>query len=86
MQTYLFEPSFVVDITDHFEAKMKSVNTYKSQFHNPEIKTEDTFISQPGFLDYVEARAKFYGFQIRKKYAEPFFCEEKIEYNFIDLL
>lgn len=86
MQTYLFEPSFVVDITDHFETKMKSVNAYKSQFHNPEIKTEDTFISQPGFLDYVEARAKFYGFQIRKKYAEPFFCEEKIEYNFIDLL
>jgi bacillithiol biosynthesis deacetylase BshB1 len=86
MQTYLFEPSFVVDITDHFNVKMKSVNAYKSQFHNPEIKSQDTFISQPGFLDYVEARAKFYGFQIRKKYGEPFFCEENIEYDFGDLL
>jgi len=86
MQTYVFEPSFIVDITDHFELKMKSVKAFKSQFHNPDIKTEDTFISQPGFLDYVEARASFYGFQIRKKYGEAFFCEENIEYDFGDLL
>ena len=86
MQTYLFDPSFIVDITDHFEAKMKSVSAYVSQFYNPEIKSEDTFISQPGFLDYVEARAKFYGFQIRKKYGEAFYCEEDIEYDFDDLL
>jgi N-acetylglucosamine malate deacetylase 1 len=86
MQTYLFEPTFIVDISDYFEVKMKSVNAYKSQFHNPKIKTENTFISQPGFLDYIEARAKFYGFQIRKKYGEAFFCEENIEYDFGDLL
>ena len=85
MQTYIFEPSFIVDITDHFEVKMKSVKAFKSQFHNPEIKTEDTFISQPGFLDYVEARAKFYGFQIRKKYGEPFYSEEAIEYDLLNL-
>ena len=86
MQTYTFKPTFIVDVSDFFAIKMKSVDAYKSQFHNPAIKKEDTFISRPGFLDYVEARAKFYGFQIRKKYGEPFFCEEDIEYNFNDLL
>lgn len=86
MQTYLFEPSFVVDVSDYFHIKMKSVNAFKSQFHNPVLKKQDTFISKPEFLDYVEARAKFYGFQIRKKYGEPFYCEEDIEYNFADLL
>ena len=86
MQTYLFIPTFIVDISDYFQLKMKSVNAFKSQFHNPAIKKEDTFISKPGFLDYVEARAKFYGFQIRKNYGEPFYCEEDIEYDFNDLI
>lgn len=86
MQTYLFQPSFIVDISDHFETKMRSVNKFESQFHNPLVKKEDTFISKPGFLDYVKARAEFYGFQIRKKYGEPFYCEENIEYDFSDLL
>jgi len=86
MQTYLFEPSVITDITDFFETKMKSCRAYKSQFHNPAAKTEDTFISKPEFLDYVETRAKFYGFQIRTKYGEPFYCEEAIGYDFLDLL
>ena len=86
MQTYIFEPSFIVDISQHFQTKMKSCKAFTSQFHNPSLKKEDTFISKPEFLDYVEARAKFYGFQIRKKYGEPFYCEEAIEYDFSNLL
>jgi bacillithiol biosynthesis deacetylase BshB1 len=86
MQTYLFEPTFIVDISEHFEMKMKSVNEFRSQFHNPAVKKDDTFISKPEFLDYVKARAEFYGFQIRKKFGEPFYCEENIEYDFSDLV
>ena len=86
MQTYVFEPSFIVDISDYFPLKMEAVQKFKSQFHNPKLKKEDTFISKPEFLDYVEARAKHYGFQIRKNYGEAFYCEEDIEYNFADLL
>ena len=86
MQTYLFQPTFIVDISEYFEQKMKSVNEYQSQFHNPAFKNEDTFISKPEFLDYVKSRAEFYGFQLRKKYGEPFYCEENIEYDFADLL
>ena len=85
MQTYLFIPSVIVDISDHFETKMKSVLAFKSQFYNPTLKKEDTFISRPEFLEYVEARAKFYGFQIGKKYGEPFYCEEAIEYDYSNL-
>jgi len=86
MQTYLFNPSFIVDITNYFNTKMNAVKAFKSQFHNSELKEEDTFISRPEFLDYVEARAKFYGFQIGKKYGEPFYCEEAINYDLSDLL
>jgi bacillithiol biosynthesis deacetylase BshB1 len=81
MQTYTFEPSFIVDISNFFETKMKAVWAYSTQFHNPESSEPETFISSPEFIEYVDARAKFYGFQIGKKFGEPFYCEEKIELN-----
>jgi bacillithiol biosynthesis deacetylase BshB1 len=86
MQTYTFKPTFIVNISDHFKTKMKAVKAYKSQFHNPKLKEKDTFISRPEFLEYIEARAKFYGFQIQKKYGEPFYCEEEVELDLICLL
>ena len=86
MQTYTFEPSFIVDITDSFEEKMKAVRSYSSQFYNPKSTEPETFISRPNFINYIEARAHHYGFQIGKACGEPFYCEEKIELNLIDSL
>ncbi len=85
MQTYTFEPSFIVDISNFFETKMKAVWAYSTQFHNPESSEPETFISSPEFIEYVDARAKFYGFQVGKKFGEPFYCEEKIELNLIGM-
>ncbi len=79
MQTYEFTPSFVVDITKHFDTKMKSVRAYKSQFYKPNVEGKPTFISNPNFIKMLEARARHYGFQIRKEFGEPFFSEEAIE-------
>jgi bacillithiol biosynthesis deacetylase BshB1 len=86
MQTYQFDPSFIVDITEFFETKMKAVQCYKSQFHNPRSKEPETFISRPEFINYIGSRAQVFGFQIDKKYGEPFFCEEKIEMNLVQML
>lgn len=86
MQTYTFEPTFIVDITDSFEKKMKAVKAFKTQFFDPSSKEPETFISRPEFLDYLISRSQFYGFQIGKRYGEPFYCEEKIEYDLSNLL
>jgi bacillithiol biosynthesis deacetylase BshB1 len=79
MQTYTFEPSFIVDITDYFEIKMKAVKCYSSQFYDPKSSEPNTFISDKKFIEYLEARAAFYGFQIGVKYGEPFYCEDNLK-------
>lgn len=79
MQTYTFEPSFIIDISDHFDTKMKSMQAYSTQFYNPDSAEPETFISSPEFVTFIRARAEFYGFKIGKKYGEPFFSEEVIE-------
>ncbi len=81
MMTYTFEPSFIVDISDYFETKMKSVMAYGTQFHNPDSNEPSTFISSPEFIEYIETRSKFFGFQIGKKFGEPFYSEEKLEFD-----
>ncbi|MEP0860214.1 MAG: bacillithiol biosynthesis deacetylase BshB1 [Ignavibacterium sp.] len=84
MQTYTFEPTFIVDISETFEQKMKAIACYETQFHNPKSTEPETFISRPEFINYIRSRAEFYGFQIHKKYGEPFFCEEKLELNLVN--
>jgi bacillithiol biosynthesis deacetylase BshB1 len=85
MQTFTFEPTFIVDVSETFEQKMKAVQCYETQFHNPKSTEPETFISRPEFLNYIQSRAEFYGFQIHKKYGEPFFSEEKIELNLVSM-
>ena len=86
MQTYTFDPTFIVDITGYHNLKMEAVKVYSTQFYDPENKEPQTFISRPEFLGFVEARSLFYGFQIGKQYGEPFFCEEKIELDLAGLI
>ncbi len=86
MQTYTFDPSFIVDVSNTFETKMKAIMCYSTQFHNPKSTEPETFISRPEFINYIESRAKFYGFQVGKHYGEPFYSEEKIEFDFMSLL
>ena len=85
MQTYTFEPSFITDISNEFETKMKAIRCYASQFYNPESKEPDTFISDKKFIEYLEARARFYGFQIGARYGEPFFSEEALKLDPSDI-
>lgn len=84
MQTYAFEPNIIFDISDSFNTKMDAVRCYSSQFYSGSKsgkKEKETFISSKNFMEYIEARAKFYGFQIGAKYGEAFYTEEKIQLN-----
>lgn len=74
MQWHEFAPSFIIDVSDTWDTKMKAVLAYESQFHNPVSKEPETKLSQPQFLELVEARGRGYGGKIGKKYGEPFLC------------
>ncbi len=86
MQAYKFNPSFIIDVSDHFEKKMESVYAYSTQFYNPESTEPATYISDPKFVKYLEARSRFYGFQIGKEYGEPFYSEDDLELDLLNLL
>ena len=71
------KPSFVVDISDTFAAKMKALHCYKSQFEGAKRAGEIHPTGQPLF-ELVETHSANYGSLIRVRYGEPFFTHETI--------
>jgi len=74
-------PTFCVDITAHWEDKLRVLRCYKSQFHNAGAARfpGKTDLATPAFLDALEVRARWFGQRIRRRYAEAFWCEELAE-------
>ncbi len=72
---YEVRPTFVVDITDQFDARFQSVMAYKSQFTDQEAG-KDLFPAQAEIRARVEAMARFYGMLAGVTYAEPFLQKE----------
>jgi len=71
-------PDFVVDITNHYELKMKSILAYKTQFFNAQETGPVTPISSPDFLEYIQGRASNFGRIIKVRYGEGFTVERSI--------
>jgi bacillithiol biosynthesis deacetylase BshB1 len=72
---YDVRPTFVVDITDQFEARFQSLMAYKTQFSDQETG-KDLFPAQKEIRNRVEAMARFYGMLGGVEYAEPFLQKE----------
>jgi len=76
IQSIELEPTLVVDVTPYWEQRTRALLAYSSQFHSPDYKAGDdepeTFISNPGFLKWVEARMRVAGYRIGAEYGEPF--------------
>ena len=72
---YDIRPTFVVDITEQFEAKFASILAYKSQFSNQDAG-KDLFPAHEEIRARVDAMARFYGMLGGVTYAEPFLQKE----------
>jgi len=88
MQDWYHEPDLLIDISDVFEQRMKSVEAYATQFHTSasDAGGPQTYISTPDFLDSVISRARMLGKRIGVKYAEGFITEKKIGIRDLDAL
>jgi len=72
---YDTRPTFVVDISDQFEARFESLMAYKSQYSDQEAG-KDLFPAREEIRGRIEAMARFYGMLGGVTYAEPFLQKE----------
>ncbi|MBC7949334.1 MAG: bacillithiol biosynthesis deacetylase BshB1 [Chitinophagaceae bacterium] len=88
MQDWYHEPDLLIDISEVFEQRMKSIEAYSTQFYSGGTETGEpqTYISTPDFLESVIARARMLGKRIGVKFAEGFITEKKIGIRNLDAL
>ena len=68
-------PTFVVDITDQFETRLRALMAYKSQFTDQQAGS-GIFPAHKEIRARIESMARFYGLLGGVTYAEPFVQKE----------
>src|SRR5947199_2647694 len=72
---YDVRPTFVVDISEQFEARFAALMAYKSQFEDQQ-EGSGLFPARQDIRDRIHSMARFYGMLAGVKYAEPFLQKE----------
>ncbi len=72
IQDYYIKPDIVIDVSEHWEERMKALLAYQSQFYNPNSDEPETPISSKEFLNHIEGRASQLGRYIGANYGEGF--------------
>lgn len=72
------KPTFVVDISDTFELKMRAIRSYASQFDGTRAAGE-IFPTGQDIYDLIRIQSAHYGSLIRRPYGEPFHTPETME-------
>lgn len=75
IQDRYHKPDFIVNISDHFDTKMRAVEAFRTQFFNPDSSGPETPISSKEFIKFLEARAREFGRNIGAEFGEGFLCE-----------
>lgn len=65
-------PTFLVDVSASFAAKLAAIGAYRSQFHAENSGGPQTYVSSKEFFDGIEARARALGRIANVAYAEGF--------------
>jgi N-acetylglucosamine malate deacetylase 1 len=71
-------PSFIVDVSDFVDEKMAAIKAHASQFYRPESREPATRISDPGFLNQIDYRMRYFGSLIGVAAGEPFYVREAL--------
>jgi bacillithiol biosynthesis deacetylase BshB1 len=74
----LVPPSFIVDVSDFVEEKMRAIRAHASQFYREGTDEPETRISDKGFLQQIELRMRYYGSLIGAAAGEAFYVREAL--------
>jgi LmbE family N-acetylglucosaminyl deacetylase len=74
----LVVPSFVVDVSDFVEEKMRAIRAHASQFYRADADEPATRISDKNFLAQIEHRMRYYGSLVNVAAGEAFYVREAL--------
>ncbi|MCC5877362.1 MAG: bacillithiol biosynthesis deacetylase BshB1 [Candidatus Sumerlaeia bacterium] len=67
--------SFIADITDHWETKVRAIKAHRSQVDPASDSGPETYLTSDLFWHRIESRFGFFGSLINVRYGEPYLVE-----------
>lgn len=74
------KPTFVVDISEDFETKLRAIACYSSQFDSV-IQAGEVYPTGEPLTDVIRHQSAHYGSLIRCAFGEPYWTEETVRMN-----
>ncbi|MGE0812310.1 MAG: bacillithiol biosynthesis deacetylase BshB1 [Vicinamibacterales bacterium] len=71
-------PSFVVDVSDHYDVKRRALDCHSTQFRPPDAETAATRLNSPLFRQLIESRDAHFGARAGVRWAEGFVVREPV--------
>jgi bacillithiol biosynthesis deacetylase BshB1 len=71
-------PSFVVDVTEHYDTKRRALACHESQFRPPSADAVHTRLTSPRFMTLIESRDAQFGVLAGVDFAEGFVIREPV--------
>lgn len=71
-------PSFVIDVSDHYDTKRRALDCHASQFRPPDAATAATRLNTPLFRQLIESRDAQFGASNGFRWAEGFIVREPL--------
>ncbi len=83
MTSYYFinesaQPSFVIDVTEHYDTKRRALACHASQFRPPAADAVSTRLTSPRFAQLIESRDAQFGALVGVAFAEGFIVREPL--------
>ncbi|MCB0279614.1 MAG: bacillithiol biosynthesis deacetylase BshB1 [Calditrichaeota bacterium] len=78
---YDVNPTVIFDISQFWEKKLEAIKSYSSQFNSTSGNQEKTYISRPEFIEFLEAKARYFGEKAGVRYGEAYFTFERPLYT-----
>jgi bacillithiol biosynthesis deacetylase BshB1 len=72
------DPTLVVDVGSVFERKMRALEAYRSQFIDPEVPADYSYVGFSDYLASMEAMARFWGSRVGVERGEAFLAHRPI--------
>jgi bacillithiol biosynthesis deacetylase BshB1 len=77
----LERPTFVIDITEHIDDKLRAIECFESQFAGKTAAGEVFKGGDRPLVDQVKMHCAFHGSRVRALYGEPFWTRETVKLN-----
>ncbi len=65
------QPTWIIDIGDFMDEKMRVLEAHRSQLYNPEYEGPETYVSSQAFWEGIRIRAAYWGLRVGAAFGEP---------------